>query len=120
MIKGKRKMEDENWDEQPMGMSRKFDTGKEADRYGSKIESESPSRSFRNKEHCSKESRPFRSSGGYNVDDGECRDRNRSRSELHHENRRDERDYYECYGKGRKEKRKANTRNLKKIEITCV
>ncbi|KAL2544484.1 serine/arginine repetitive matrix protein 2 [Forsythia ovata] len=114
IMRGKRKLDDENKDDQPEGKLRRRDPEKEAEHYGAKIELERESRSYKNKEDHSRGSRPDRSSG-HSVDGGERGGINRSSSELRHGNRIDDR-HYEGHGSSRREKRDEEGYRSKKHE----
>ncbi|KAL2544447.1 protein starmaker-like [Forsythia ovata] len=114
IMRGKRKLDDENKDDQPEGKLRRRDPEKEAEHYGAKIELERGSRSYKNKEDHSRGSRPDRSSG-HSVDGGERGGINRSSSELRHGNRIDDR-HYEGHGSSRREKRDEEGYRSKKHE----
>ncbi|CAI9755556.1 unnamed protein product [Fraxinus pennsylvanica] len=103
IVRGKRKIDDENKDDQPEGKLRRRDPEKEAEQNGAKIELERHSRSYKNKEDHNRGSRLDKSSG-HSVYGGERGDIYSSRNELHHGNKTDDR-HHASHGSSRREKR---------------
>ncbi|KAK6129798.1 hypothetical protein DH2020_036451 [Rehmannia glutinosa] len=111
--RGKRKTDDESWDEQPEAKSRRRDSTKETGYEGTKVSSERGSKSFKHVEDNIKDSRSMRPGG--NVDGGDTGDTIRSRNESRHENRRDNRDH-EDSGRSRRERGDDEERRGRKHE----
>ncbi|CAA3028064.1 Hypothetical predicted protein [Olea europaea subsp. europaea] len=111
IMKGKRKIDDENKYDQPEGKLRRQNPEKESEHNGDMIELERQSKSYKNKEHYSRGSRLDRSSGH----GGDRRDISRTWNELRHGNRIDDR-HYEVNGSSRREKRDEEAYHSKKHE----
>ncbi|KAK6129857.1 hypothetical protein DH2020_036375 [Rehmannia glutinosa] len=111
--RGKRKIDDESWDEQPEAKSRRRDSTKETGYEGTKVSSERGSKSYKHVEDNIKDSRSMRPGG--NVDGADTGDTIRSRNEPRHENKRENRDH-EDYGRSRRERGDDEERHGRKHE----